>query len=110
MTVGNFDADLADEIAVAFRDGSSSLQVLQAAYNPSASGLQDRVTSTGWWRDTGRGRNNVDMISVASGDIDGDGYDEIIPAFSNSPRQSLFRDAGRRLRHPHVAGFVGERQ
>ena len=90
VTVGNFDADLADEIAVAFRDGSSSLQVLQAAYNPSASGLQDRVTSTGWWRDTGRGRNNVDMISLASGDIDGDGYDEIIPAFSNSPRNLSF--------------------
>ena len=90
VTVGNFDADLADEIAVAFRDGSSSLQVLLAAYNPSASGLQDRVTSTGWWRDTGRGRNNVDMISLASGDIDGDGYDEIIPAFSNSPRNLSF--------------------
>ena len=64
--------------------------MLQAAYNPSASGLQDRVTSTGWWRDTGRGRNNVDMISLASGDIDGDGYDEIIPAFSNSPRNLSF--------------------
>jgi hypothetical protein len=66
------------------------LQVVQVAYNPSASGLQDRVTSTGWWRDTGRGRNNVDMISVASGDIDGDGYDEIITAFANSPRNLSF--------------------
>ena len=30
------------------------------------------------------------MISLASGDIDGDGYDEIIPAFSNSPGNLSF--------------------
>ena len=80
VTTGEFNGDGKDEIAVAFRDGSSSLQVMEIEYTPTSSNL----TSTGWWRDTGWGRNNVDMLSVASGDIDGDGFDEIIPAFSNS--------------------------
>ena len=34
VTVGNFNADLADEIAVAFRDGSSALQVMEMEYTP----------------------------------------------------------------------------
>ena len=50
------------------------------------------------------------MISVASGDIDGDGYDEIIPAFSNSPGNLSFVTLDADSGQPHVAGLLGERQ
>ncbi|MBC8422432.1 MAG: hypothetical protein H8E01_00215, partial [Chloroflexi bacterium] len=82
VTTGDFNGDFTDEIAVAVRDGTGALQIMRIVYDSSASSLRDRVNRTGWWRDTGHGRNRVDFISAASGDIDGDGYEEIVTAFA----------------------------
>lgn len=83
VTAGDFDGDFTDEIAVAVRDGSKALQVTQIVFVPDASTLQGRVNASGRWRDKGHRRDNVDFISIASGDIEDDGYDEIIVAFAD---------------------------
>ncbi|MCB0071501.1 MAG: hypothetical protein KDE20_08595, partial [Caldilineaceae bacterium] len=84
VAVGDFNGDATDEIAVAFRDHSHALQVMQVVYDPSGDTVNARVNSTGWWRDTGHGRGDVASVSVAAGDIDNDGNAEIISAFADS--------------------------
>ena len=86
VTVGDFDGDFTDEIAVAIRDGSKALQITQIVFDPDAKTLQGRVNASGRWRNTGHLRNDVDFISAASGDIDDDGYEEIVIAFADKNR------------------------
>ena len=83
VTTGNFDGAYGDEIAVAVKDGSKALQIMQIVFVPDASALRDRVNASGWWRNGGHRRDDVDYISIASGDIEDDGYDEIIVAFAD---------------------------
>ncbi|MBL7183042.1 MAG: DUF11 domain-containing protein [Anaerolineae bacterium] len=104
VTAGDFDGDFTDEIAVAVRDGSKALQITQIVYDPDADTLRDRVNASGRWRDTGHHRNDVDYISAASGDIDGDGYEEIIVAFAagNDDLELVMLDA--ESGSPHLRG------
>ena len=83
VVTGDFNGDYTDEIAVAFRDGKSALQIMQVVYDPNASTLRGRVNSSGWWRDTSHYRNDVASVSVTAGDIDGDGNEEIISSFAD---------------------------
>ncbi|MBU1877762.1 MAG: hypothetical protein KJ734_02315, partial [Chloroflexi bacterium] len=79
VATGDLDGDYTDEIAVAFRDASKALQVMQVQYDP----ISGDVTCSGWWRDTSHNRNDVASVSVAAGDIDGDNNEEIISAFAD---------------------------
>lgn len=86
VTIGDFKGDYMNEIAVAFRDASHALQVMQIEYDPASGSL----TCTGWWRDTSHGRNNASDVSVAAGDIDDDGNDEIISCFVDASNHLAF--------------------
>ena len=79
VTTGAISGGGKDEIAAAFADSNGWIHIGVFEYDQS----NNSVNSLGWWKDDSNYRDNVDYVSVASGDIDGDGWDEIVTAFQD---------------------------
>ncbi|MFC2054263.1 hypothetical protein ACFLV7_08200, partial [Chloroflexota bacterium] len=83
IAAGNLDGadtkDKSDEVVIAFSDDSHALHVVV----PAAMDAPNKVSA--YYRDdTSYGRGKVKYISVATGDLDGDGYDnEIVAVFKD---------------------------
>ncbi len=71
--------DNMDEVVVAFKDDSKAINIMV----PAAIDTPNKVTA--YYRDdSSYGRGNVNYVSAAAGDLDGDGYDnEIIVVFKD---------------------------
>jgi len=78
LAVGDFQGDPRDDMAVGFADGNGDLQVMSVIYDPNGATPQDKINSTGYWKDSANYRDDVHGVSLAAGDIDGDGWDEIV--------------------------------
>ena len=86
VATGNLDrANNDDEIVIAFRDDNNDIHV--AVLNGTSSGgiAQAANALYGEWTDSTSNRGQVDHVAVATGDLDGDGYDdEIVVVFKDS--------------------------
>lgn len=86
VAAGNLDRTGADDEAVAaFGDQNNDIRLV-ALDGDSAGNIGTALNSTyGFYTDSAAGRGDVDFVAVATGDINGDGYDdEIVTAFQDS--------------------------
>ena len=94
VTTGVFSGDGKDQIAVAFRDAYDWqywLNVKIFEYDSAAKSVHNLSS----WTSNDEYRDHIDYVSVASGDIDGDRWDEIVIAFAdrNDYFQAITLDA-----------------
>jgi hypothetical protein len=85
VATGNLDrADNDDEIVIAFRNDSNDIHVGVLNGNSSGGIAQAPNALYGEWTDSTNNRGDVDHVAVATGDLDGDGYDdEIVVVFKD---------------------------
>jgi len=79
VTTGDVDGDYLDEVVLAVQDGEDKLQII--VVDDAKHGYA--VSDNDHWYDVNHGRNDVWYVSVAAGDVDGDGADEIVSAFQD---------------------------
>jgi len=89
VAAGNLDrsSDNSDEIALAFRDDEEDIHVvvLDGASNGTILNADDSKTSDAWWDHRTEERGDVHHVTVATGDLNGDGNDnEIVTAYKDS--------------------------
>lgn len=125
VATGDFQGDPRDDIAVGFRDGNGWLQVMALEYDSAGTTEQARLNSTGYWQNDGNYRDDIQALSLAGGDINGDGWDEIVVAFVNrmtrmqiitfnaqsgtpTPRGYYWNDGGDRETVKDIATAVGD--
>jgi hypothetical protein len=95
IAAGNLDGpdikDKSEEVVIAFSDDNHALNIMI----PKAIDANPNKVSAYYHNDTSNGRGKVKYVSVATGDLDGDGYDnEIVAAFkdgNNHLQAMIFR-------------------
>jgi hypothetical protein len=85
IAAGNLDrANNDDEVVIAFRDDDNDIRV--AVLNGASSGGIEQAANNlyGEWTDSTSNRGDIDHVAVATGDLNGDGYDnEIVVVFKD---------------------------
>jgi hypothetical protein len=86
IAAGNLDrANNDDEVVIAFRDDNKDIHVGVLNGNSSGGIAQAANALYGEWTDSTNNRGEVNHVAVATGDLDGDGYDdEIVVVFKDS--------------------------
>jgi len=86
VATGNLDrAGNDDEIVIAFRNDTNDIHVAVLNGNSSGGIAQAPNALYGEWTDSNNNRGDIDHVAVATGDLDGDGYDdEIVVVFKDS--------------------------
>ena len=79
VTTGVFSGDGRDQIAAVYKDSEKNLHVGLFQFNSSDNSLH----SLSWWHSSDQYRDDVEYVSIASGDIDGDRWDEVVTAFAD---------------------------
>lgn len=85
VATGNLDrANNDDEIVIAFRNDTNDIHVAVLDGNSSGGIAQSPNALYGEWTDSTNNRGDIDHVAVATGDLDGDGYDdEIVVVFKD---------------------------
>ncbi|MFX1411599.1 MAG: LamG-like jellyroll fold domain-containing protein, partial [Promethearchaeota archaeon] len=88
IAAGNLDrsAEGDDEVVIAFADDGHDIQLLALQGNPygGLGNSPNHCYGQWWYAGSGYGRGDVSHVAVATGDLNGDGYDdEIVTAFKD---------------------------
>jgi hypothetical protein len=108
VTTGVFSGDGKDQIAVGFADGYSWQLFLNVELFEYESDTKS-IKKLSHWSNSDSYRDSLDDLSVASGDIDGDRWDEIFVAFADRDDRfqavTLDADTGHLKFHSSVWGI-----